>query len=127
MSTEADGQVHLDATALASLLEMVGDDPDFVSELADMYLSDSPVQLAAMRAAIEAGVPADLVRPAHTLKGNSANLGAAELAGVCRELEATARAGSLVDAPDRLAAAEAEYAAVVEALADARSRGWRLT
>jgi HPt (histidine-containing phosphotransfer) domain-containing protein len=115
----------IDQAALTALLEAVGDDPEFVGELVDSYLGDAPVLLAAMRAAIESGSATDLLRPAHTLKGNSLNLGAQELAEISRSLEQAAKADDLTDAPARLEEAEAEFARVVEALAAARGRGWR--
>jgi HPt (histidine-containing phosphotransfer) domain-containing protein len=115
----------LDQAALTALLEAVGDDSEFVGELVDTYLADAPVLLAAMRAAIEAGSGADLLRPAHTLKGNSLNLGAQELAEISRSLEQAAKGDDLADAPARLDDAEAEYGRVVEALAVAREREWR--
>jgi len=116
----------LDASALRSLLEMVDGDAGFVGELVDTYLEDSPRQLAQMRAAIERGSADDLVRPAHTLKGNSTNLGATQLATICRELETRGRERRLDGAPESVVAAEEEYARVVEALRDARARGWTL-
>jgi len=126
VSPDVDASRHLDGEALRALLDMVGDDPEFVGELVDTFLADSPGQLAEIRSAIAAGSPAELVRPAHTLKGNSVNLGAPALAAICRDLEAQARAGSLDGAADRLAAAEAEYRSVVDALGVARDRRWRI-
>lgn len=126
MSPDVDVSRHLDGEVLRALLDMVGDDPEFVGELVDTFIADSPAQLAAIRSAIAAGSPEELVRPAHTLKGNSVNLGAPALAAICRDLEAQARAGSLDGAADRLTAAEAEYRDVVEALGVARQRRWRI-
>ena len=66
----------LDQAALDSLLQMVGGDADFVDELVDTFLADVPQQLAELRAAVAAGMAADAIRPAHTLKGTSASIGA---------------------------------------------------
>lgn len=114
----------LDDATIAQLFEAVGSDPAFLDELAAAYLGDAPEQLAAARAAIAAGSADELVRPAHTLKSSSATLGAQTLAGLARELEQRARAGSLDGAETGLAAAEAEFARVGTALAERGRSGW---
>ncbi len=85
---------------------------EFLDELVDTYLEDAPGQIAQMRDAAAVGAQADLVRPAHSLKSNSANMGAEALAGMCRALEASARDGVADDAAARVAAIEAEFAVV---------------
>ena len=85
----------LDQAALASLLEMVGGDPDFVDELVDTFLGDAPQQLAELRAAVAAGTAADAVRPAHTLKGTAGTIGARAVEATSRSIEEGARAGSV--------------------------------
>lgn len=114
----------LDRVALAGLLEMVGDDPEFVTELVDTFLADARVHLEAMAAAVASGSAEELLRPAHTLKSNSLNLGAEELAAIARSLEEGARAGSIEGAADRVAAARDEFARVVDALDRARADAW---
>jgi two-component system, sensor histidine kinase and response regulator len=102
----------VDPVALTTMLEMVGGDLEFLDELVDTFLEDAVAQLEAMRAAVSAADPAALVLPAHSMKTNSANMGAAGLAQLCRELEAQARAGSLDGAVERVIAAEKEFEAV---------------
>lgn len=102
----------VDPAALDKLLEITGGDPDFVTELVTTYLDDAVEQLRAMRQAIEAGDVGELVRPAHSMKTNSANMGALLLAQMCRELESDARAGTVDRSTERIAAAEAEFALV---------------
>ena len=114
----------LDRVALAGLLEMVGDDPEFVTELVDTFLADARVHLEAMAAAVAAGSAEELLRPAHTLKSNALNLGAAALAAISRTLEEQARAGSLDGAAGRVAAAREELGRVVAALERARDDAW---
>jgi HPt (histidine-containing phosphotransfer) domain-containing protein len=111
----------VDPGALDNLLEMTGGDPEFVDELIATFLEDALVQLEAMRAAADEGSAADMVRPAHSLKGNSANLGASRLSDLCRALEADARRGALEHAADRVAEAAAEFEAVRTELAGLRA------
>lgn len=106
----------LDPAAFAHLLEITGDDLDFVDGLVDTFLDDGRTQLAAMRAAAAAGDTAALVRPVHSLKSSSANVGAAALADACRALEADARSGSVPEVLARVTACEEAFEAAREAL-----------
>jgi HPt (histidine-containing phosphotransfer) domain-containing protein len=117
--------VTIDPSALAELLEMVGDDSAFVDEIVETYLRDAPEQVAGMRAALAAGDLVTLGRHAHTLKGNSLSVGAPALAAIARDLEERARAGDVADAGPRIEDASAELGRVATALEAARLRGWR--
>ncbi|HLX34595.1 MAG TPA: response regulator [Candidatus Limnocylindrales bacterium] len=116
----ASGSTAVDRAALDRLLATTGGDTAFLAELIDTFLADAPVQLDAMRAAAASGDAADLVRPAHSLKTNAANMGALSLSAMCRSLELAARGGTVDDAVARVAAAEAEFEAVRVALGAAR-------
>jgi histidine phosphotransfer protein HptB len=117
--SEADVPI-LDEGVLTELMETTGGDIGFVRELVETYLVDTPAQLEAMTAAVEADDADALVRPAHTLKSSSATVGAMRLSSVARELEMAGRTGGLEPTvPGRLEAARAEWAAVEGAFA-----GW---
>ena len=103
------GDRALDPAALDRLRELAGGDEDFVRELLTTYLEDAVGQLARMRAAAEAGDQPALMMASHSLKSNSANVGAFHLADLCRALEADARAGAVPDAIDRVVAAETAF------------------
>lgn len=102
----------LDPGAIERLLEITGGDRGFVDELVDTYLDDAVTQLAALDRAIEAADVGELVRPAHSLKSNSDNVGAVALTTLCRSLEADARSGSVSGAADRVAAIAQAFDAV---------------
>jgi HPt (histidine-containing phosphotransfer) domain-containing protein len=114
----------LDPSALADMLAMVGDDPEFVGEIVDTYLADAPEQLRGMREAGAAGDMVTLGRLAHTLKGNSRNVGASALAEMARALEEDARSGRVDDLGSRLDWIDAAFAEVTLALEAARTAGW---
>jgi len=114
----------LDQAALDNLLEMVGGDPDFVDELVDTFLEDAPVQLAQLQLAVSAGDAAAVVRPAHTLKGNGASIGARAVETISRSIEEQARAGNLDGMGEQVAALVAAIAELRPALDEARSRRW---
>jgi HPt (histidine-containing phosphotransfer) domain-containing protein len=115
------GEPTLDPAALDRLLEITGDDIAFVDELIDTYLEDAVVQLAAMDDAAATGDAAALVRPAHSLKSNSDNVGAVALTVLCRALETDARGGEAADAAERVAAIRREFEAVRAGLLEARA------
>jgi HPt (histidine-containing phosphotransfer) domain-containing protein len=114
----------LDYVALATLLELVGSDPDFVDQLVDEYLADAPRQVAAVRAAFDAGDPAGLVQPAHKLKGTSLNLGGMRVAEVARSIEEHGRTGTLDGVQVLLADLDAARADLADELERGRARRW---
>jgi HPt (histidine-containing phosphotransfer) domain-containing protein len=106
----------IDRDVFDALVDMTGGEMDFVDELVDTYLEDGQQQVAALRDAIAAGDTSALVRPAHSMKSNSLNVGAMDLGGLCRELEERARSGDVPDAAERVAAIDAGFGSVREAL-----------
>jgi HPt (histidine-containing phosphotransfer) domain-containing protein len=112
--------VTLDANAMSRLLEITGGDVVFVDELVDTFLDDATVQLDALHVAGSANDAAAIVRPAHSLKSNSDNVGATVLADLCRALEADGRAGHVPEMAERIAAIETEFLSVRAALLETR-------
>jgi HPt (histidine-containing phosphotransfer) domain-containing protein len=113
----------IDQAAFDRLVEMTGGEMDFVDELVDTYLEDGAAQVDALEAAVAAGGAShDLVRPAHSLKSSSLNVGALRLGGVCRELEEAARSGVVPDAAERVSAIAVGFAAARAGLLDERVR-----
>lgn len=89
---------------------------DFVVELANLFLQDTDEKLRKLREAIAQGRSDDLAEMAHALKGNSANLGAARLSGLCAKLEALGKTEEAADALRLLASIEKEFTRVRFAL-----------
>jgi HPt (histidine-containing phosphotransfer) domain-containing protein len=88
----------LDPAALAVLRDLVGGDPAFVRELVSAFLEDVPARMAEIRSGVESADAVLVQRAAHTLKGNGATFGALLFAEACRNLEETAKSGSVEDA-----------------------------
>ncbi len=106
----------IDPAAIAQLLETVGDDREFLGELIESYLGDSPALFDDLRAGLAAGDEVAVRRAAHTLKSTSATFGATDLAATCRQIEASAGAGDLVGLGPQVDTAELEFDAVSAAL-----------
>ncbi|MGH7318587.1 MAG: Hpt domain-containing protein, partial [Candidatus Rokuibacteriota bacterium] len=93
---------------------------DFVAELIDTFVEDGRDLIATLRRAL-AELDLDAFRrAAHSLKSNGETLGAAGLAALARELEAMARAGSLVGAEARLEPLVRAYDTVAGTLGELR-------
>jgi len=112
----------IDPTVLDGLLASTGGDMAFLAELMDTYFNDAPQLLAAMRGALADGNAEEFRRAAHSLKSNSASLGAMTLSALAKELEMMGRAGVLDGAADKLARVEAEYEQVKVALEKKRGQ-----
>ncbi len=81
---------------------------DFINELIDAFLADSPQQISEMESALQAGDIERFRRAAHSLKSNAASFGAKKLSALALELEAMARDNNLV-IDDRLETLRAAY------------------
>ncbi len=98
----------IDQSVFDELFATTGGDPAFLNELIDTYRADSLKLVEQMRAALAANNVDEFRRAAHSLKSNSANLGATTLSSLAKELEMIARAGTLDGAAERLPRVEAE-------------------
>jgi signal transduction histidine kinase/CheY-like chemotaxis protein/HPt (histidine-containing phosphotransfer) domain-containing protein len=81
-----------------------------------IYLEDAPGQLRQLQEAIVRGEAQTAFRLAHMLKSSSAQVGAARVAAVSREVEALVAAADLAAAGARLDALQREYARAALAL-----------
>jgi HPt (histidine-containing phosphotransfer) domain-containing protein len=106
----------IDQTTFARLLDSLGGDVDFLSELLDAYFASAPELFAGMRQGISAGDPAQLQRAAHSFKSGSAGFGAVAFAAQCKELEDMGKQGALDGAEEKVGNLETAYAEVEAAL-----------
>jgi CheY-like chemotaxis protein/HPt (histidine-containing phosphotransfer) domain-containing protein len=112
----------LDRTVLARLQAELGDDePEIIAELIEMFLADSPQQLASMRAALADGAAEIVQRAAHSLKASSASMGAQRLAAACANVELLARDRQLDEIAASLERLDADYAQAERALQELRA------
>ena len=105
----------------ATLDELIqSTDADFVKDLIDTFLDDTPRLFGEMQQALAAHDPEVFRRAAHSLKSNSASFGALRLSAQAKELEMLGKAGNLAAVGDRLASLAAEFDRVKEVL-----RNWQ--
>jgi len=96
------GAAQLDPERLAILRELDDGDGELLASIAEEFSIEAQRQLALLRAALAEGDPQAVAHAAHSIKGSSANLGAARLAELAGHLEALGRAGALGAAPATL-------------------------
>lgn len=82
----------IDLITFNALKETTG--VDFIGELIDSFVEDTPGQIANIKTAIAAQDAESFRRAAHTVKSNAATFGANELAALARELEMMGRDGN---------------------------------
>jgi two-component system, sensor histidine kinase and response regulator len=100
----------LDRNVLAGLRELQQKgEPDILKELMELFLTDVPPQLVALREAVEAGDAHSVEQVAHTLKGSCGNMGAVRMEAICAELEGIGRSGDLAATPVRISRLEEEF------------------
>lgn len=78
----------LDSSAFDKYREFMGEDADaFIADIAQTFLTSAPKALEEMKSLLANGKRTEFVRAAHTLKSNSATVGASELRQLCETME----------------------------------------
>jgi two-component system sensor histidine kinase/response regulator len=83
--------------------------PSMLGKVIKVYLTTTPDLLSAMRQGMEQRNAEAVRQAAHSLKSASANLGATQLAEMCRALEGQARAGGCPEPGAEIEALEAAF------------------
>jgi len=86
----------IDAKVIEGLRELQSEgEPDFLTELIDIYLEDAAHLVEEMGTALAGGHGGTASRAAHTLKSSSGNMGARTLSQMCLDLELASKEGDL--------------------------------
>ncbi len=129
LEKSSDEAVNMQPVNMERIREATMDDEEFMVELIDIYLDDSPTQISALRNAIEGRQGQAAASTAHRLKGSSGNLGADSLAAICRQVEEAGREDRAAEMPGLLKDIEQEFSRVKEHLSairrDAGDKGFR--
>jgi len=84
---------------------LAGDFPALI----DTFLKDAELRVEELKLLCREGKWLEMERPAHTLKGSSANVGAAALAQACGALVNQCREGGVADPAADIALIEGEF------------------
>jgi HPt (histidine-containing phosphotransfer) domain-containing protein len=109
----------IDSATFEALQQTAG--AEFVCELVDTFLTEAPLMLQELRAALAAGDADRFRRAAHSLKSNCLTFGASTLGALARELELSGLDRARDAGGQPLQALEAEYARVAAALTELRN------
>ena len=105
----------IDMQAIDGLREL-SPDADFLRELIEIYLQDTPQRIAELQDALNKKDVPVFTRAAHTIKGSSSNFGAIKLTKLAHDLEMQGKSDNLSEAPASLANLNSEFALVAETL-----------
>lgn len=106
----ADGVI--DAKVLFGLRNLTAD----ISIFINAYLTDLPALMDKLQAALSGNDLAAIAKTAHSLKSNSAVIGALRFSALFKELEQKARQGVIDDIAESILEINAEYERVLQAL-----------
>jgi len=107
----------IDQDAITSLRDLnPGDGGEFLREIVNIYVEDTPKRLADLKACLASGDVKSFTRAAHTIKGSSANVGAQVLKAIGERMELVSRTEGLGSIAPMIADAEAEFAKVSDEL-----------
>ncbi|SPP65116.1 Hpt domain-containing protein [Nitrospira lenta] len=87
-----------DVFNLADALTRVDDDEELFQTLAELFLEQAPLDMAATQAAMDAGDAEALSRAAHRMKGAILQFSASALFEATKQLEALGKAGRIDEA-----------------------------
>ena len=108
---------RINHAVLDEFRDLMGDEgAQMVAGLVALYLKDSPSLIQNMVQAAGCGNLDDLRRAAHTLKGNSSQVGAVRLSSLCFDLEQAVKAGSLESAEKMIEGIQVEFGFVKDSL-----------
>jgi HPt (histidine-containing phosphotransfer) domain-containing protein len=107
---------------LAGLERSMDGDQRLVREMLKIFLDDCPLQMAAIKAAVDARDAAQIRATAHALKGSAGYLRATPVFEAARKLEAIGREGVLATADTLHQRLVAEIARLVEELRKVREQ-----
>ena len=96
--------------------------PDFLPEMIDLFIKDSPASINKMKEALRRDDTDALAQAAHSLKGSSGQVGARRMHALCDIIEERSRAGSMRGATALLLTLEEEFVRVCLALEAEKKR-----
>ena len=104
----------IDLSLFDKLKRDVGE--DYIGELIDTYLADTPKTLEIIRKALAEGKIDEMRLAAHAIKSTSATFGAAQFSALAKDLEMLGKSNTLTGAADLFKSLESQYPQVARDL-----------
>jgi HPt (histidine-containing phosphotransfer) domain-containing protein len=100
----------IDLAIIDNLIDLGGDDgKDFLKEIIDLYIQQYPELFESIKSSSEKNEAVIMFQSAHALKGASLNIGAKELASLCKQIELKGKAGDMTQIPELIETLEKAY------------------
>ena len=115
-SSSATAHQILDLDSLADLKSLEAVSDFSLREVVELFFSDGPMRIEAIRQACDQKNGTDLELEAHALKGGARDLGASTMVHVCHQLEMRGNSVSFDQVAELLAEVETEFARAKDAL-----------
>ena len=124
VSTENPSSVaHIDEAALDNIRALEqGDGNQILQQVIGIYLESCPDLLSRLHDAVSKGDAERMRKSAHSLKSSSANVGAAQLSSLCKELEYMGRDHTVEGAENVFSQIALEYKVVRDSLTEELGR-----
>ncbi|MFN8007898.1 MAG: Hpt domain-containing protein [Terriglobia bacterium] len=107
----------IDRNMIRSIQSIAGEDSaGLLNELIELFLTTSPERIGEMKSALAEQSASKMHRPAHSLKGSCAQMGAVRMQQICSSLEALAKAETLNGVPELLEELQSEMERVTQDL-----------
>ena len=101
------------------------DNPNFLTELINQFLSDTEKQLPLLKEAVLKEDAQTLAKIAHLLKGSSGALGAKTMQTLCARIQTLAESSAVAATKELSDVLHQEYKRVHDALEAAKQEKWR--
>ena len=103
----------IDSEAIENLRALnPGDNDEFLREIIGIFLEDTPQRLVELDQGLRTGDASLFVRAAHSIKGSSANVGAAALRAAAEKLEHASRTEGLKNVTGLITSVKTEFVRV---------------
>lgn len=104
-------EIIIDPEAIENLRALNPDDGDsFLRDIVGIFLEDTPERLHELRESLASGDQPRFTRAAHSIKGSSSNLGAAQLRAIAEIIEHQSKSNGLGNLDALLAQLESSFA-----------------
>lgn len=107
----------IDFTMVQNLVELGGDDgKEFLKEIVDLYIAQYPELFSSMKNSSLKNDNVQMYQSAHTLKGASLNIGAKEIASLCKQIELKGKENDMEQIPELINTLEVVYPLTINEL-----------
>ncbi len=107
----------IDSSIIQNIIELGGEDgKGFLKEIIELYIGQYPELLESIKENAQKNENVPMWQSAHALKGASLNIGAKEIASICKEIEMKGKANEIEKIPELINKLENVYPLTINEL-----------